>query len=438
MVLPFGLLLACMAVAPLHWPEWWEKHYAKAALGLAGVTIGYYAFVLPPAAWQTVRRTGEDYAGFIALIGALYVISGGIHLRAGGVTTPARNTLFLALGGVASNLLGTTGASLLLIGPWLRLNAGRAAAHHVVFFIFIVSNAGGCLTPMGDPPLLVGFLEGVPFWWVARHCWPAWLAGMAYLLAVFYFVDRRHGRRAPPPSDMVEGDWAVEGGRKSGFGTIVGSAGASPYQTQGRARLLPSLHKNRFARVEGLWNIVFLTIIIAAVMIPMPPLPRIGIMLAAAVASYFATARRVHEANEFSFRPMVEVAVLFFGIFATLMPALDLLQASARGAAGHPFSATEVYWGSGGLSAFLDSAPAYLAFFRAMPAHAPEKLLAALSVATVLFGAGTYIGNGPNLMVKTIADHQEIPSPSFLAYLLKWAVPVMLPLLILVWFVFYR
>jgi len=321
MLLPFGLLLACMAVLPLHWPRWWEKHYAKVALGLAAVTVGYYVFVLPPAALLTVRHTADDYAGFITLIGSLYIVSGGIHLRAPVAGTPGWNTLFLALGGAASNLLGTTGASMLLIRPWLRANRHRAAAYHVVFFIFIVSNVGGCLTPMGDPPLLVGYLEGVPFWWVARHCWPMWLVSMAFLLAVFYFIDRRHDALAARPPAGTERPW----------------------------------------HFEGLWNLVFLTVIVASVVIPLPPLLRESIMIVAAAASYCLTARRVHEANAFSFHPIIEVAVLFFAIFATMMPALDQLQN-----VGGNLTPGRVYWSAGTLSAFLDSAPAYLAFFSAV------------------------------------------------------------------------
>jgi len=400
MMLPFGLLLGCMAVLPLHWPDWWEKHYAKPALFLAALTIGYYVLVLPPAAWQTVHHTARDYAGFITLISSLYIVAGGIHLRAGGEGTPGRNTLFLALGGLAANLLGTTGASMLLIRPWLNLNRTRLAAHHVVFFIFIVSNVGGGLTPMGDPPLLVGFLEGVPFWWVGRHCWPMWLAAMAFLLAVFYFIDRRHDARAPRPPGGREDRW----------------------------------------RLEGLWNLVFLTVIGASVAAPLPPLLRQGLMVGAAAGSCFLTARRVHEANEFSFRPIIEVAILFFAIFATMMPALDRLRE-----AGGNLTPGRVYWSAGVLSAFLDSAPAYLAFFSAVAGHAgggihalPAELISALSVGTVVFGALTYVGNGPNLMVKSIVDHQRIQSPSFLAYLFKWAVPVILPLLILLWLIFFR
>jgi Na+/H+ antiporter NhaD/arsenite permease-like protein len=400
MMLPFGLLLACMATLPLHWPDWWERHYAKLALFFAALTIGYYVFVLPPAALQTVNHTAADYAGFIILIGSLYIVAGGIHLRAGGEGTPGRNTLFLGLGGLASNLLGTTGASMLLIRPWLNLNRTRLAAHHLVFFIFIVSNVGGGLTPIGDPPLLVGFLEGVPFWWVGRHCWPMWLAAMAFLLAVFYFIDRRQQARAPRPPPATEHRW----------------------------------------RLEGLWNLVFLTVIAASVVVPLAPMLREGLMVAAAAASWLLTARRVHEANEFSFRPIIEVAVLFFGIFATIMPALDRLRE-----VGGSLTPGRVYWSAGTLSAFLDSAPAYLAFFSAVAGpggegiHAlPAKLISALSVGTVVFGALTYIGNGPNLMVKSIADHQRIQSPSFVAYLFKWAVPVMLPLLIVLWLIFFR
>ena len=387
-----------MAVLPLKWKVWWEKHYAKLALGAAAVTVGYYVFVLPPAALRTVQHTAQEYIGFIALIGSLYIVSGGIHLQVGGQGSAVRNMLFLALGGLAANVLGTTGASMLLIRPWLNLNRSRIAAHHVVFFIFIVSNIGGGLTPIGDPPLLVGFLEGVPFWWVARHCWLMWLVSMAFLLAVFYFIDRRQDNRAVAP---------------------------------------PAKCSWHFA---GLWNLAFLAVIAFSVLMPLALWLRAGIMLGAAAGSYFLTSRQVRERNAFSFHPIVEVTVLFFGIFATMMPALDCLRN-----VGGVFSPERIYWSAGTLSAFLDSAPAYLAFFGAVAGHSTgginavsTPLIAALSVSTVLFGAVTYIGNGPNLMIKSIADQQKVPSPSFLVYLFKWAVPVMLPLLTLLWLVFFR
>jgi Na+/H+ antiporter NhaD/arsenite permease-like protein len=398
MVLPFVLLLACMAVLPLACPQWWERHYAKAALALAAVTVAYYVFGLPPAALPTVAATARDYADFIILIASLYVIAGGIHLQVNLPPSAGLNTLFLALGGLVANALGTTGAAVLLIRPWLRLNRRRTAAHHIVFFIFIVCNAGGCLTPMGDPPLLVGLIKGVPFWWVLRHCWPMWLCGMAFLLGIFYFIDRRHhaGADAAPPE---AGDqW----------------------------------------RLDGLWNLAFLAVVIAAMFLQKPFLGQ-GLMLAAAAGSYLTTGRQLHEANQFSLWPMVEIAVLFFGIFATMMPALDLL---ARPSFRDHLSIPLVYWASGTMSAFLDSAPAYLAFFSAAKNGATggfdPGIVAALSVATVMFGAATYIGNAPNLMVKAIADHQKIPTPSFLGYLFKWTVPVMLPLVLMLWMVFFR
>jgi Na+/H+ antiporter NhaD/arsenite permease-like protein len=408
MVVPFGVLLASMAILPLHAERWWTRHYAKLALFLAALTLCHYLVNPTAEDLETVRRTAQDYIGFIALIGSLYVVSGGIHIQVVGEATPALNTLFLAVGGVVSNVLGTTGASMLLIRPWLRMNSYRTTAHHVVFFIFIVSNVGGCLTPIGDPPLLVGFLKGVPFWWVLEHCWAMWLISMAFLLAVFYCVDLRNYRRAPE--------------------TV-------------REKLAEAEHRWRF---DGLWNTAFLAVIIGAVFLPGPPILGWALMLAAAAASYLTTARDVHAANRFSFGPIVEVAVLFFGIFATMMPMLDRLLN-----VGGSLSPGQVYWAGGTLSGFLDSAPAYLAFFSAVlgrhPASATASLLpaaagkiVALSVGTVLFGALTYIGNGPNLMVKSIADHEKARSPAFLGYLFKWAVPIMLPLLIVLWLVFFR
>lgn len=215
-MLPFGLLLAAMALGPLLFRAWWEKHYGKTAAALGAIVAGYYLLVLPAAAAHTVARTGHDYLGFIALVGSLFVVSGGIHITVKGEGTPAANVLFLLAGAVMANVLGTVGASMLLIRPWLRVQGPRVGSHHVVFFIFIVSNAGGCLAPFGNPPLFLGYLMGVPFWWVAEHCWPVWCCGMGFLLAAFYIVDCRHDRRAPPqhrPGRTKPGGW-------KGFGTL--------------------------------------------------------------------------------------------------------------------------------------------------------------------------------------------------------------------------
>src|SRR3954465_7661261 len=197
MMLPFGLLLAAIALAPLFFADWWSKHYAKVAFGLAVVVLAYYFFALHAPGRGRILKVGHEYLSFIALIGSLFVVSGGIHINVKGEATPVVNVVFLLVGAIIANLLGTTGASMLLIRPWIRMNKYRITAYHVVFFIFIVSNVGGCLTPIGDPPLFLGYLKGVPFWWVFKTCWEAWLIAIGFLLVVFYFLDRRNFLRAP-------------------------------------------------------------------------------------------------------------------------------------------------------------------------------------------------------------------------------------------------
>ena len=195
MILPFGLLLGTIALAPVWAREWWLKHYPKVAYVLGAITLAYYAFGLH--AYERILSVGHEYVSFIVLIGSLYIVSGGIHITVKGEATPLSNTLYLLLGALLANLLGTTGASMLLIRPWIRMNKYRITAYHIVFFIFIVSNVGGCLTPVGDPPLFLGYLKGIPFWWVAEHCWPMWAVGVGFLLALFYVIDAANFRRAP-------------------------------------------------------------------------------------------------------------------------------------------------------------------------------------------------------------------------------------------------
>src|SRR6267154_1115590 len=195
MILPFGLLLATIALGPLFFADWWSKHYPKVALSLGAVTLAYYFLGLQ--AYQSVLHVGHEYVSFIVLIGSLFVVSGGIHINVKGEATPHVNVLFLFIGAILANFLGTTGASMLLIRPWIRMNKYRITAHHIVFFIFIVSNVGGCLTPIGDPPLFLGYLKGIPFWWVAGHCWPMWAVGLGVLSAIFYGVDQGNFLRAP-------------------------------------------------------------------------------------------------------------------------------------------------------------------------------------------------------------------------------------------------
>src|SRR5882672_7982560 len=212
MIVPFGVLLAAIALAPLFFADWWQKHYPKVAYSLGAITMAYYLIGLNGR--ERVWHTAVEYVSFIALIGSLFVVSGGIHINVKGEATPLVNVVFLFIGAVVANLVGTTGASMLLIRPWLRMNKYRITAHHVVFFIFIVSNVGGCLTPIGDPPLFLGYLKGIPFWWVAEHCWPIWAAGIGALLVIFFIVDSLNFRRAPKPVREAETSherWRFEG-----------------------------------------------------------------------------------------------------------------------------------------------------------------------------------------------------------------------------------
>jgi Na+/H+ antiporter NhaD/arsenite permease-like protein len=410
MILPFALLLGAMALAPLLAAKWWLRHYPKVSLGLGAITLGYYLLGLPASA--RVWHTTHDYISFIALIGSLFVVSGGIHIRVKGEATPSANVIFLFIGALAANFLGTTGAAMLLIRPWIRMNRYRVTAHHIAFFIFIVANVGGCLTPIGDPPLFLGYLQGVPFWWVAKNCWPIWAMGVGILLALFYFVDRINFTRAP--RQVREPETAPE-----------------------------------MWRFDGLLNLFFLAVILGAVFVTRPVFVREALMVAAAIGSYFTSPKSIHAANDFNFRPIQEVAVLFAGIFATMMPALDWLDQNAGEWLGQNPAPGVFFWGAGALSGVLDNAPTYLgslnALFGATGAKDAGELLnqhalnlLAISVGAVFFGAATYIGNGPNFMVKAVADQQKIRMPTFPGFVLKFTLPFLLPMLLAIWLIFFR
>lgn len=411
-MLPFALLLLCIAVMPFIHKAWWHHHYPKVAVGLGLITVVYYVFFLGRGA--SMLHVAHEYVGFIALIGSLFVVAGGIHIQVQGRAGPLFNCAFLLGGAVLANLVGTTGASMLLIRPWIRMNQPRVSAIHVVFFIFIVSNVGGCLTPIGDPPLFLGYLKGVPFWWVLVNCWQAWLITVLALTAIFYALDRSNFARACANSEALE----------------------------------PSLGGWKF---EGLHNLGFLGLILIAVFLRTPAGLSEGLMVAAAVGSWWTTPKTVHEANQFNFEPIREVAWLFAGIFATMVPALDYLGAHAAELGLD--TPQKFYWLTGVLSGVLDNAPTYLTFLAAAmgrhdlalntPAdvqlfsvqHGPE--LVAISLGAVFFGAMTYIGNGPNFMVKAISEQARVETPGFFAYLLKYAVPFLLPVLALISLLFF-
>jgi Na+/H+ antiporter NhaD/arsenite permease-like protein len=418
MLAPFGLLLAAIALGPLWFPTWWTRHYPKLVCVLAAIVVLYYVFALK--ATGEVGATLHEYVSFIVLIGSLFVVSSGIHIKMEGQASPVANIFFLLFGAVAANLFGTTGASILLIRPWLAMNKTRTTGCHVVFFIFIVSNVGGCLTPIGDPPLFLGYLNGVPFWWLARHCLSMWCAAVGLLLAIFFVIDYRNYLQVPQ-------------------------------------NVRVKLASPRHWRFRGGRNFLFLAVILGASMIRHPLFLPEGLMLAAALASYYTADQSVHASNRFSLKPLREVAILFAGLFATMIPALDWLQVNAAHLG--PITPGFLYYGSGGLSSVLDSAPTYLCFLKALcalnPAHQPfagdrvqiaymlndvkySTYLIAISMGAVFFGAATYIGNGPNFMVKAIAEEEKVPCPDFLKYIFKYTIPFLIPVLVALWWLFFH
>jgi Na+/H+ antiporter NhaD/arsenite permease-like protein len=393
LVAPFVLLLLCIAVLPLLAPAFWEHNRNKATVaGVLSVPILFWLSLRQPnAIWHTLH----EYASFIALLASLYVISGSIHLEGDLRATPGRNTAMLAVGGVLANLLGTTGASMLLIRTVLRTNSERANVSHLpVFFILVVSNCGGLLTPLGDPPLFLGYLRGVPFTWTLR-LWPIWALSMLYLLGLYYLIDRRAYAREDP------------------------------------ARILRDIREATPLKLIGWHNIAFLFGIVACVFLP-TPLRELG-MLTTAALSLTVGGKSARQANGFTFGPIIEVAVLFAGIFITMIPALQLLE--LHGAELGLVQPWQYFLASGTLSSVLDNAPTYLTFFSAaqglgLPAEVagvPNTYLAAISAGSVLMGANTYIGNGPNFMVKAIADESGYRTPSFGRYALS-AILILLPI----------
>ncbi|MCB1210658.1 MAG: sodium:proton antiporter [Verrucomicrobiales bacterium] len=420
-VAPFAALLLCIALMPLFAAHFWEHHYPKVAVGLGLLIAGYYWMARGDV--HAIHHAAHEYVSFMALVGSLFVISGGINIRVKGEATPMVNTIFLAVGAILSNLIGTTGASMLLIRPWIRMKKYRITSLHIVFFIFVVSNVGGCLTPIGDPPLFLGFLRGVPFWWVLEHCWEGWLLAVVLLLTVFFVMDRKNFLKAP--SDVRERETA---------------------------------HEEWLFR--GLRNLVFLGVVLAAVFLPKSvqettiagvlSIPAL-VMILAAVASYFISTKEVHEANDFNFGPVKEVGFLFIGIFLTMIPALQILESGELVKISSPL---QYYFSTGALSAFLDNAPTYLSFLAAAmggehlsvdkmaDVHAftetGSHLLAAISMGAVFFGAGSYIGNGPNFMVKAIAEKAKVHTPSFIGYMIGFSIPILLPILVVVGWVLLR
>jgi Na+/H+ antiporter NhaD/arsenite permease-like protein len=465
-------------------PHFWEKRYQWVSIGLGAVVAIYYVVFLNAA--DSIAKSLGEYVSFVFLLGSLYIVSGGILIRVRRQATPLVNTVLLCVGAVLANVFGTTGASMLFIRPYLRINQGHIRPYHVVFFIFIVSNLGGALTPIGDPPLFLGYLKGVPFFWVLEHCVQAWGVGVGVLLVIFLLMDMTaHAREARARHD------------ENDLGPAVSIYGAG--------------------------NLVFIIMILAGVFLH-PPFREL-LMAAAAIGSLWTTSHRIHHENTFNFAPIKEVALLFIGIFSTMVPALNYLSSHAHDTAFEKYLRTpgQYYFLSGVLSAVLDNAPTYLTFLetelgkidrnliavatdvvqdrtRSTPNDAdyarlltlnPERYqdpeafkqdrktlenavilglqkyhgdkvrtgtlskdaiavgfllgnerlnwyIVAISLGAVFFGAMTYIGNGPNFMVKSIAENLGVKCPSFFGYICGYSLPLLLPILILVWGIFLR
>jgi Na+/H+ antiporter NhaD/arsenite permease-like protein len=402
--LPFAGMLLAIAILPLAAPRFWESNLRKLLVStvLAAPVLALYLRTQP----GSLVGTAGEYASFIVLLGGLFVISGGIHLHGDLPATPRTNAAFLGLGALLASFVGTTGASMLLIRPLLQTNQERKhVAHTVVFFIFLVSNIGGCLTPLGDPPLFLGYLEGVPFAWTFRLL-PQWLFATALVLAIYVAWDRR------------------------------------AYAAESRADLQRDITAIRPLRVAGKRNALLLVGVLVAVAFLRAPWREAAIVGLAAL-SYARTSPRVHKANRFTFHPILEVAALFAGIFVTMLPALDLLR--ARGAELGVREPWHFFWATGVLSSFLDNAPTYLTFLAlgqglALPsdvAGVPNPILTAISLGAVFMGANTYIGNGPNFMVRSIAEERGVTMPSFAGYML-YSGAVLVPVFLLVTLVFFR
>ena len=402
-VAPFVAMLLAIAVCPLWVTHWWESNRNKGIVAvLLGLPIlGLYLTEHPGA----LLAMAEEYVSFIILIAGLYVISGGILLRGDLEATPLTNTTFLAFGAVIASFIGTTGASMLLIRPLLQTNRERTRVKHtVIFFIFLVSNIGGMLTPLGDPPLFLGYLQGVPFVWTFR-LWAPWLLMVGVLLLAYFVWDTTQYTR--------ESIAAIR---------------------RDRTQLQP-------LRVRGVLNGLWLVGVILAVAFLHEP-AREAAIIGLVILSLWQTPAEIRRANGFTYYPIVEVAVLFFGIFLTMIPALEILR--LRGGELGVREPWQFFWVTGALSSFLDNAPTYLTFLALGQGlglarevvDVPHVVLTGIAVGAVAMGANTYIGNAPNFMVKSIAEETGVRMPSFFGYMLYSGL-ILVPLFLLVTFLFF-
>ena len=433
---PFAGILLSIALMPLLTPIFWHHHFGKVAAAWGALFLLPFAVVYGPAAAGAgfVHALLAEYIPFIVLLTALFTVAGGIHIRGNLHGSPGLNTAILAIGAALASIMGTTGASMLLLRPLIRANDNRVHRVHVfVFFIFIVSNIGGSLTPLGDPPLFLGFLKGVGFFWTLQHLWPETLFMLVSLLALFYAIDlwayRKEGvLKIDPTPDTA----------RLGFDGVVN------FWLLGAIMAL--------VLMSGIWQ-PGIEFNVAGTPVGLPGLVRDVGLVAITMLSLRITPAQVHADNQFAWGPMLEVAKLFAGIFLTIIPVIAMLRAGTAG----PFAAVVhlvthpdgspnpamYFWAAGLLSSFLDNAPTYLVFFNTAGGD-PQALmttyastLAAISAGAVFMGANSYIGNAPNMMVKAIAEDRGVQMPSFFGYML-WSGAILIPLFVAVTFLFFR
>lgn len=434
---PFAGILLSIALMPLFLPSFWHHHFGKVAAFWSLAFLLPFAVVFGPglAASSLTHALVAEYIPFVILLTALFTVSGGIYIRGNLHGAPGLNTAILAIGAVLASFMGTTGASMLLIRPLIRANdARKSCAHVVVFFIFIVSNAGGSLTPLGDPPLFLGFLKGVDFFWTVRHIFAETFFLVASLLVIFYVLDRY----------MLRFDTQVPRSDPTPDTPGLGFEGKINFVLLGAVIAL--------VLMSGFWK-SDIQFEVAGVAVGLPSIVRDLGLIAVALASFKLTPASAHAANQFDWGPMQEVAKLFAGIFLTIIPVIAMLQAGTNG----PFAAVVhavtrpdgspdpamYFWATGLLSSFLDNAPTYLVFFNTAGAD-PQVLmtsmgttLAAISAGAVFMGANTYIGNAPNMMVKAIAESRGVRMPSFFGYM-AWSCAILVPLFVVMTFIWFR
>ena len=435
-IIPFAGILLSIALMPLFVPHFWHNHFPKvAAFWSLVLAIPFLYFFKGTAVYSIAHIFIADYIPFIILLWALFTVSGGIYIKGSLKGTPAVNSLLLFIGTILASIIGTTGASMLMIRPILRSNSWRVhKVHTIVFFIFLVSNIGGALTPLGDPPLFLGFLHGVPFFWTL-NLFPQMAFASAMLLFIYLILDfywyKKENKSALQHSEAEP--FKIEGGRNFIFlAGIIGVVLFSGMVRMGEFDI--------FGIHQSIENLI-----------------RDAILITMGFLSLVFTKPEVRKGNDFSWTPIAEVAYLFAGIFMTIIPALAILKAGENGALAWLIKSVSTpahcYWAAGTLSSFLDNAPTYLTFFnsalgkfypgmpeaQAVAALIVEKIpyLAAISAGSVFMGANTYIGNAPNFMVKSIAEEAGVKMPSFFGYMFKYSIPILVVLFIVMTFMFY-